>query len=45
MTNPQIFIQGIIKTWWLWAPALIGILWTGLSEAVNKKWDKKNDRS
>ena len=41
MTNPQIFIAGIIKTWRLWSPALIGILWTGLSEAVNEKMGQK----
>ena len=45
MTNLQLFIAGLIKVWPLWLTLAGCLIGPGLVEAVEEKWDRKNDRS
>lgn len=34
-----LYIEGLQKMWPLWLILFLAITWTGLSEAIDRKWD------
>ena len=43
MTNWQLYLMALKKTWWLLGIIILGIMWTGLHELIELKWEKKED--
>lgn len=44
MTNLQLYLIALQKTWWIWLPVVLGIIWTGFYEAIETKWERRVNR-
>lgn len=44
MTNLQIYLIALQKTWWIWQPVVLGLIGTGLYEAIETKWERRVNR-